>query len=145
MSEENATTWSIDLPIQKRDDAKRLVFGWLSVSKTKDGEYVVDHQGDVIPVAELEAAAYDYMAKSRTLGDMHERTEGDAGEPLGTLVESMLFTVEKMKAMGIPPGTLPEGWWVGYRVHDDAVWGKIKDGTYKGFSIGGSARREALR
>ena len=43
--------------------------------------------------------------------------------------------------MGIPSGTLPEGWWIGFYVDDDAAWEKIKDGTYKMFSIEGTARR----
>lgn len=136
--------WIVEVPITKRDDKRRLVFGWLSVSKTKDGEYVVDHEGDIIPIDELEAAAYAYMAESQTMGDMHERTEDEEGEPLGVLVESVVFTAEKMKAMGLPEGLLPEGWWVGYRVTDEEVWTKIKDGTYKGFSIGGSATRQPV-
>lgn len=144
MSDENANAWSLEIPIAKKDEERRLVFGWLSVAKTKDGVYVVDHQGDVIPVAELEAAVYGYMIDARKMGEMHDRTEGADGEPLGKLVESMMFTKEKMAVMGIPEGVVHEGWWVGYRVEDTEVWGKIKDGTYKAFSIGGSGRRSPL-
>ena len=46
-----------------------------------------------------------------------------------------------MSALGIPDGTIPEGWWVGFRVSDPDVWEKVKDGTYKMFSIEGTGER----
>lgn len=55
---------------------------------------------------------------------MHER--GDAA----ALVESMVFTEEKKKALGIPEGTLPVGWRIGFKVTDADVWEKVKDGIY---------------
>jgi cation transport regulator ChaB len=128
---------AIRIEIAKRDDEQRVVYGWLSVAKDKDGRHIVDKQGDVIPVAELEAAAHDFMLASREAGDMHERVTG-----IGKVVESMGFTEEKMAKLGIAKGTLPEGWWVGFHIDDEQTWGKVKDGTYKAFSIGGSANRE---
>lgn len=68
-------------------------------------------------------------------GEMHER--GGAA----VLVESVVFTEEKMQAMGIPAGTLPIGWWIGFKVTDEDVWEKVKDGTYPMFSIEGEAER----
>lgn len=44
-------------------------------------------------------------------------------------------------AMGIPEGTLPVGWWIGFQVTDADVWEKVKDGTYSMFSIEGKAER----
>ena len=46
-----------------------------------------------------------------------------------------------MAAIGIPQGTLPVGWWIGFKVTDDDVWEKVKDGTYSMFSIEGTAER----
>ena len=43
--------------------------------------------------------------------------------------------------MGIPEGTLPVGWWIGFQVTDADVWEKVKDGTYSMFSIEGEAER----
>ena len=57
------------------------------------------------------------------------------------LIESVVFTEEKMQAMGIPAGTLPIGWWIGFKVLDEEVWEKVKDGTYPMFSIEGEAER----
>lgn len=48
-----------------------------------------------------------------------------------------------MAAMGIPEGTLPVGWWIGFQVTDADVWEKVKDGTYSMFSIEGKAERVA--
>ena len=66
---------------------------------------------------------------------MHER--GGAA----VLVESVVFTKEKAEAMGIPEGILPTGWWIGFKVLDEDVWEKVKDGTYSMFSIEGTAER----
>ena len=57
------------------------------------------------------------------------------------LIESVVFTDEKIRAMGIPAGTLPIGWWIGFKVLDKDVWEKVKDGTYPMFSIEGEAER----
>lgn len=64
---------------------------------------------------------------------MHER--GDCA----VLVESVMITKEKMLAMGIPEGTVPEGWWIGFLVTDEDVWQKVKSGEYPMFSIEGEA------
>lgn len=125
--------------IASTDDDQRLVFGWLSVVENADGSPVVDLAGDVIPVDVLESAAYQFVLDSRSMGDMHERIEG-----IGRIVESMVFTREKMTALGLK-GKLPVGWWVGFHVDDDEVWAAIKSGEYKGLSIGGNALVEDMQ
>jgi hypothetical protein len=60
------------------------------------------------------------------------------------MVESCVFTKEKMQAMGIPEGIVPEGWWIGFYVEDDEAWEKVKDGTYQMFSIEGQGIREEV-
>lgn len=121
--------------IAKSDDDKMLAFGWASVSMRVDGEVIEDWQKDIVEPDELENAAYEYVLLYREGGEMHER--GGAA----VLVESVVFTEEKMKAMGIPEGTLPVGWWIGFKVLDEDVWEKVKDGTYPMFSIEGEAER----
>lgn len=121
--------------IMKSDDEKMLAFGWASVSMRVDGELVTDWQGDIIEPDELEDAAYEYVRLYREGGEMHERGV------VAVLVESAVFTGEKMQAMGIPAGTLPVGWWIGFKVLDRGVWKKVKDGTYQMFSIEGEAER----
>lgn len=121
--------------IMKSDDDKMLAFGWASVSMRVDGELIEDWQKDIVEPEELESAAYDYVLLYREGGEMHER--GGAA----ILIESVVFTEEKMQAMGIPDGTLPIGWWIGFKVTDPDVWEKVKDGTYPMFSIEGEAER----
>lgn len=121
--------------IMKSDEDKMLAFGWASVSARIDGEVIEDYQGDIIEPGELEAAAYEYVRLYGEGGEMHERGG------VAVLVESVVFTVEKMQAMGIPEGTVPVGWWIGFRVTDKDVWEKVRDGTYQMFSIEGEAER----
>lgn len=131
--------WKRDVEIRKTNDDQRLVFGWLSVAVDKAGKAIVDNQGDVIEPEDLEKAAYEFTLYARKAGEMHERTEG-----IGRLVESMVFTVEKQQALGIPEGTVPVGWWVGFKIDDDSTWSKVKSGEYRAFSIGGRGIREEV-
>ena len=124
--------------IQKSEDEKRLAFGWANISIDETGEQIVDWQQDMIDPEELENAAYTFVRLYREGGEMHER--GDCA----TLVESVVFTEEKMEAMGIPTGTLPIGWWIGFLVTDDDVWKKKKNGELSMFSIEGEAEREEV-
>ena len=121
--------------IAKSDDEKKLAFGWASVSMRVDGELIEDWQGDMIEPVELEDAVYEYVRLYGDGGEMHERGG------VAVLVESVVFTEDKMKVMGIPAGTLPIGWWIGFKVLDKDVWEKVKDGTYPMFSIEGEAER----
>lgn len=121
----------------KLDEDRRLAFGWAYVTED-DGQVSVDHSGDFIDKAALpalEEAAYDYVLTSRQADEMHEKLEGVA-----EIVESFMLTPEKAAAMGIV--TKRYGYWIGFKVQDEAVWAKVKDGTYKGFSIRGSGERE---
>ena len=124
--------------IHKSDDEKRLAFGWAIVSLDEQGQQIQDFQDDLIDPEELERAAYDFVRLYREGGEMHERGG------CAVLVESMVFTPEKIKAMGIPEGTLPIGWWIGFYVTDDEVWEKVKSGEYPMFSIEGTAVREPM-
>lgn len=124
--------------VQKTNEDKHLVFGWASIAITADGAQLEDLQRDIIDPADLEDAVYQYVLNFRDGGEEHN--------PLmrkkASLIESVIFTKEKMAAMGIPEGILPEGWWIGFYVKDEEAWQKIKDGTYKMFSIEGKAVRE---
>ena len=122
------------MAIAKVDPAQRLVFGWAYVATDEKGSLIVDHQGDIIPVAELEKAAYAYVEESREAGEMHVRKAG-------ALVESCLFTKEKCDAMGLP--FIGAKWWTGFRVDPD-TFAKVQSGELAELSIGGSAERVAV-
>jgi hypothetical protein len=134
--------------IEKVDTDKRQVFGWASIAEL-DGMPVIDRQGDVIMIEELEKAAYDYVLDSRVGGEMHQKiTDGGvskASKPkqIGRMIESFVFTPEKIEKMGLPDST-PTGWWIGFKVDDDKVWSKVKKGQYAGFSIHGVGARKKV-
>lgn len=123
--------------IAKMDDDKRLVFGWASISFTADGEQLEDLQHDLILPEDLEEAVYEYVLHFRDTGEEHRPHLRKKGK----LVESCVFTAEKQRAMGLPEGILPVGWWIGFKIEDDDAWEKVKNGTYRMFSIEGKAQR----
>lgn len=118
-------------------DEEQLVFGWASVARDASGARPLDWQGDLIDASDLEAAVYKFNLDSRVSNDAHKPDTFN-----GLLVESIMFTKEKMQAMGIPEGTVPEGWWVGFKIYDRDIYMKVKNREYNMFSIEGSAVRE---
>lgn len=117
----------------------QLVFGWANVTVQEDGTTPFDWQGDIIDTEVLESAAYNYVLQHGLANQEHEW-----GTECGWLVESMMFTKEKMAALGIPEGTIPEGWFVGFYIPDPEVYAKVKSGEYNMFSIEGTAKRIPL-
>jgi Putative phage serine protease XkdF len=127
--------WSLSLPISKVDDDQHMVWGWASVIE-EGGSVVTDKQDDQIEIAELSKAAHGFMRDSRVGGDMHEALG------VGDVVESIVFTSDVQKALGVDLGKV--GWFVGIHVTDADVWKRVKSGDLKAFSFGGRARREAI-
>ena len=128
----------IGFELFKAKESEQLVSGWANVSVNADGSIPLDWQGDVIAPDTLEKAAIGFMLTYRDSGVMHE------GGSVGTVVESIVFTKEKQKAIGIPEGTVPQGWFITVKVHDTEVFHKVVDGTYKMFSIQGTCRRAQI-
>jgi len=127
---------STESKIAKIDAEQRLVFGWANVAIEKSGDQIVDAHGDKIDIEDLETAAYDFNLTFRATGTSH------VGVSKGRLVESFVVTPEKLEAIGLAKDALPLGWWVGFRVDDDAAWEGVKKGDYRMFSIQGIASRE---
>lgn len=135
--------FELQADISKVDDDNRIAFGLFSVMKIGD-EFVIDREEDTIETSDLEKAAYDYVQKSRDAGVNHAQTG------VGTLIETMVFTKEKVEALkkaltdaGIPHTIEIDGefWWGGHQITDDKVWKGVKSGDYESWSIGGSATR----
>jgi hypothetical protein len=136
-------TWTGE--ISKVNVEKRQVFGWASLSMI-DGAPVTDRQGDYIPIEESEDAAYSYMLTSRKGGDMHTRIGKADGGPRHTadVIESIVFTPEKIEALGLEPDAVPLGWWLGMQIHDEQQWQDVKDGKRTGFSVHGTGTRKDM-
>ena len=98
--------WSVTIPIIKIDSEERLIFGWANLPHPVGkelGDPKIDLQDDQITLAELEKAAYEYVEFSREGDEMHTETVK------AQLVESMVFTPEKMEKMGVTWDG-PYGW-----------------------------------
>lgn len=121
--------------ISKLDIEKQIVYGWASVVE-KNGVPVVDQQGDVISIDEIEKAAHKFLTDCRIAGDSHI-TKG-----VGHLVESIVFSKDLQKALDIDLGQT--GWFVGFKVTDDDVWNRVKKGELSMFSIGGTGSRKEI-
>lgn len=145
---ENSIYLTEEIPVDEADLAvmfdlmksneEGLVSGWASVAINKDGSIPLDWQDDVIEPETLEKAAISFMQEYRESGEMHK------GDSKGVVVESMVFTKDKQQAIGIPDGAVPEGWFITVKINDPDVFKKVKDGTYKMFSIQGRAKRVKL-
>jgi hypothetical protein len=103
------------LPIYRRDDS---------------GEYYVSFTASAI-----QAIVYKFMKENRTkeVNEMHE-TDVDGV----FLFESLI--IDQSRGIKTPEGfdELPDGSWFGsFKVENDEVWKKVKDGTYTGFSVEG--------
>lgn len=118
--------------VTKMDDEKRIVYGYASVI-SKNGEPIVDRQGDIITAEELEKAASDFMLGERNGLTMHK------GNPTTTIIHSFPMTEETKKAYQIESPY--EAWLIAVKVHCDETWDKVKAGELKDFSIGGKAQR----
>lgn len=119
--------------IAKTNRYNQEVFGWASVAVDVDGETIIDSHEHEIDPADLEKAVYMFNLAYRGLDEKH--TEAVQGY----LIESLVVTPEKLKAMGLAKDALPQGWWVGFKIPDPAVFQKVVDGEYEMFSIAGTA------
>lgn len=125
--------------IAKIDHDKRQVFGWGNVSVRKNGEVIQDWQEHIVPIDELEAAAYEFALSYRQAGANHVKELFT-----GKMIESFVVTKEKLAAMGLAEDALPQGWWLGFQIDDDASWAKVKSGDFSMFSIEGTAVPEKV-
>lgn len=127
----------VDFEVTKATD-EGLVSGWANIAVKADGTIPLDWQDDVIRPETLEKAAINFMLDYRGSGEMHK------GAEQGTVVESIVFTKEKQKVLGIPEGVVPEGWFITVKVTNPEVFAKVKAGKYRMFSIQGNAKRIKL-
>lgn len=124
-----------EMQIAKVDEDQRLVWGWGSVASV-DGVPVVDLQDDTVDPTTLTKAATEFMLEVRKALEMHD------GSQIGVVLHSLPLTSELAKTLGITCRN--EGWIVGVKISDDAVWKRVKSGELRAFSIGGSANRELM-
>jgi hypothetical protein len=144
--------FEIEGTIVKVDQQEHLVFGWFSIVEV-NGRPIEDTQGDMITPATIEASAYDFVLNARTGGEMHEPGADGEIRGVGRLVESCVFTTDKVNAMveslrkqgieaTIDLRCIP--WWGGMKIDDPDTWAQIVTGDLRAWSIGGKGKRAAI-
>ena len=126
-----------EIQFQAIDDERRLVAGPLLIPNKKilrlDGEgkpYYVFFKPDTI-----EAIARKFMANkyNDNVTVMHDKSVKDV-----YLTESWLVGLSSKDKSNMYGFTLPQGTWFGvYKVENNDVWNKVKEGQFRGFSIEG--------
>lgn len=109
------------------------------VAVKKTGETVVDSHDHWITPDDLEETAYDFMLDFVPQGAASGEEHDDGYEPDGYVVESVVFTEEKLEAMGIEPGTVDLGHWVGLYIPDAEAYERVKSGEKSMLSVEGPA------
>ena len=94
--------------LTKIDSEQRIVAGYASTE-------AVDGAGEVVLKSAIKSALDDYLEYSN-IREMHQLSA------VGVAEEASIDD---------------KGLYIAARITDDVAWGKIKSGTYKGFSIGG--------
>lgn len=98
-----------------------------------------DAQEDRYTKLEVQKAAYGYMEENAGVMKVMHKGEVRTGD----LVVLETYLSKSEQTFG--DDTFPEGtWFMTTRVVDDDLWDAVKDGTFTGYSIGGSAIREPL-
>jgi len=98
----------IFVPLEKFDAEKRLAIGYASTP-------ALDSQGEIVKREAVEAALPDYM-RFANIREMHQLSAVGVAE------------AADLDAKGLR---------IAAKVVDDDAWEKVKQGVYKGFSIGG--------
>jgi hypothetical protein len=127
-------------PMMKNEELQML-FGWTYVAQRPDGEMVIDHSGEFVKeenFEDLENATYIFNIAYRQADIRHSCVAK------GILIESVVMTKEKQKAMGIPEGIVPLGVWQGYWFPDKDDWSEIRKMKSPMYSLYGSAVKELI-
>ena len=101
------------IPIEKVDEDQHMVYGWAS---TPD----LDSDGEVIDLNGLRKALPEYM-QFPTIREMHQPKAAGT-----TLTAEIIDNDVKGKGM-----------WIAAKVVAEDAWKLVKEGVYKGFSVGG--------
>ncbi|KKN57379.1 hypothetical protein LCGC14_0562850 [marine sediment metagenome] len=120
------------LPIDKAEEDKHIVLGIVLEPDEVDA-----HEDTVKPVT-IERAAHGWLARFQNRGLMHRKNVNSVVEIFESYIAPINLTIGGQK---VKKGS----WLVMYHVLDKSIWKKIKSGEFRGFSMGGFARRVKLR
>lgn len=119
------------LPVDKADDEQQIVFG----IALEPGE--VDSQNDTIKPPVIKVAAHNWLAKYQDRGVQHNKIVNSKIEIYESYIAPVNLTIGGQK---VKKGS----WLLMYHILDKDLWEDIKKGKFRGFSIGGFARRNKV-
>lgn len=114
------------IPINTKKDAKRQVFGYVSVP------WLEDSYGDILDPKSIEQAAHSFLHNLIT-----RQVEGVTG--IGEehiLFYQKAYPIQSVIDYSGQIGGIPGGWWLGTQIEDPVVWEKVLKGEYAGYSLG---------
>ena len=120
-----------------RDEERRIVRGVVMradypiLRRNGDYEYYIVFRADTIRVM-----AEKYLAESRqnNVDEMHNHAEVDDVQMVQYFIKDTAAGIAPAGFEGIADGSL----FAEFHVLNDEVWAKVKDGTYRGFSLEGA-------
>jgi hypothetical protein len=135
-TKELVQTNTIDLKFAIQDEEQRIVTGPLMIAdlpiyrKDEDGEYYVMFSAEEIKKIVQRFFKKGYQGKVNI----------EHGKPIEDVYMYESYIVDREKGVMPPKGfeDVSNGSWFGsYKVDNDKIWGEVKAGTFKGFSIEG--------
>lgn len=111
------------LTFTKKDDDRRVAYSVVYEPDVKDAD------DDWATEFEIEKAAHRFMKDYQVIGVMHQH-ENRGIKLVESWIAKTTFEWEKQE---IVKGS----WLIGLYFEDEAVWAKVKDGTFGGVSMGG--------
>lgn len=124
--------------IVKVHKEKRLLTVITNLVTDTEGNPIVDHDGDVIKIDNLEDVFIKAFADGglKKSGTMHQKRGGV------DVVQHFTFSRDERIALGFGNG--PELGIAKLRVNDDAIWADCKAGNYPEVSIEGDGERQEI-
>lgn len=114
------------IPVNSKKEAKRQVFGYVSVP------WLEDSYGDILDPKSIEQAAHSFMHNLIT-----KKVEGNTG--IGeehTMFYEKAYPIQSVIDYNGSIGGIPGGWWLGTQITDPDVWEKVASKQYVGYSLG---------
>lgn len=128
------------------ETSKAMIVGIVAKAEEKQVAYgvilrpdVPDSDGDIYTPDEVEKAAHNYMAKAAGVADwLHEE---EIPRDKAVMVESFIAPVDfDWEGFEVKKGD----WLGGMKIYDPDMWGAVKKGEIKAFSIKGIGKRTEL-
>jgi len=127
---------SEEIELKVIDEDKRIVVGYALIPDKRIYRRVEDKEFNIFFTADTVKLASEMYMKQLNLNNVtveHEKKVSDVGIIESWITEDSKF--DKVNLYGIKP--IVGGWAIMMKVNNDQEWAKVKDGSYRGFSIEG--------